>query len=204
MTLYPVGCYNGYELKKREGVTMKTENLVQEAGAVREAKPDRRAQLAQYLAQQPQFRRTFDRWMKILEIAGLAFVAGWLAWAVYVSINWSQPNQIAAVWFVLPVSIVALMILVGLHAVGIRAFFPIVVPSSSLPFVTGSKAVSMGAGFAALSLFIGAFWAAFAWGMWTTNWAILEPLGHILGVVIGVGVVFAVASDLYRKFFRPR
>jgi hypothetical protein len=142
--------------------------------------------------------------MKVLEVAGLAFVAGWLTWAVYVSINWSQPNQIAAVWFMLPVSIVVLMILVGLHAVGIRAFFPIVVPSSSFPFVTGSKAVGMGAGFTGIVLAVGAFWGAFAWGTWTTNWAILEPLAHVLAAMIGVGVVVAVASDLYRKFFRSR
>jgi hypothetical protein len=181
---------------------MMVELRIQEEGTASEVNPDKRAQLDQHLAQQSQSRRTFDKGMKVLEVAGLATVAGYLAWVIYVSINWTAPNKIAAVWFGLPVSIVALMILTGLHAVGIRAFFPIVVPSSSFPFVTGSKAVGMGAGFAALSLVIGAFWGAFAWGMWTTNWAILEPLAHVLGVVVGIGIVVAVASDLYRRFFR--
>jgi hypothetical protein len=142
--------------------------------------------------------------MKILEMAGLALVIGYLAWAIYVSINWSVPNQIAAVWFVFPASVAALLILVSLHGAGVRAFFPIIVPSSSFPFVIGSRAVGMGLGFAATLLLVGAFWGAFAYGIWTTNWAILEPLAHILGVVVGVGVVVAVVSDLAKKLFRFR
>jgi hypothetical protein len=183
---------------------MKTEGMVQEAGAASEAKPDARAQLAQHLAQQPQSRRTFDKLMKGLEVGGLALIAGYLAWAIYVSINWSEPRQIAAVWFAFPVSVVALLILVGVHGAGIRAFFPIVVPSSSFPFVTGSKAVTMGLGFVVALLVVGAFWGSFAWGIWTNNWALLEPLAHVLGVVVGVGVVFALVSDLYRRLFRSR
>jgi hypothetical protein len=183
---------------------MKKELTVQEAGTASEAKLDNRAQLAQYMAQQPQSRRTFDKLMKVLEVAGLALVAGYLAWAIYVSFNWSVPQRIASVWFGLPVSVVVLMILVGVHAAGLRIFFPIYVPSSSFPFVTGSKAVGMGAGFAVLSLVVGAFWGAFAWGMWTTNWAILEPLTHIIGVLVGVGIVIAVVSDLYKKLIRSR
>jgi hypothetical protein len=205
MTLYPIDCYNGYELKsrRRESI-MKTEGMVQEAGAASEAKPDARAQLAQHLAQQSQSRRTFDKLMKGLEVAGLALIAGYLAWAIYVSINWTVPRQIGAVWFAFPVSVVALMILVGVHAAGIRAFFPMVVPSSSFPFVTGSKAVTMGMGFVVALLVVGAFWGAFAWGIWTNNWALLEPLSHILGVVVALGVVAAVVSDLYKRFVRAR
>ncbi len=181
---------------------MKTEQVVKGAGTASEAKPDKRAQLAQHLAQQPQSRRTFDRFMKVLELAGLALVASYLGWAIYVSINWSEPQKIVAVWFALPVCVVALMILVGVHAAGVRAFFPVVVPGSSFPFVTGSGAVPMGLGFAAVSLLVGAFWGAFAWGVWANNWAILEPLVHIVAVVVGVGAVFALLSDLYRRFVR--
>jgi hypothetical protein len=184
---------------------MKTEKMVQEAGTASEAKSDLRAQLARHLAQQPESRQTFHKWMKVLEVAGLALIAGHLAWAFYISFNWvGVPERIVAVWFALPVSVVALMILVGVHAVGVRAFFPIIVPSSSFPFVTGSKAVAMGAVFAVLSPVVGAFWGTFAWGVLTTNWAILEPLMHILGVVAGVGAVVAVVSDLHKKLFRSR
>jgi hypothetical protein len=181
---------------------MKKEMTVQEAGRASEAKPDSRAQLAEYLAQQPQSRRTFDKVMKVLEVAGLAFIVGYLAWVIYVSINWSVPQQIVAVWFALLASIAALLILVGLHAAGLRAFFPLGLLANAQKLVTGSQAVVMGAGFAAIALVVSAFWGAFAWGIWTTNWAILEPLAHILGVVVGVGVVIAVISDLYKRFFR--
>jgi hypothetical protein len=183
---------------------MKADKMVQEAGAASEAKLDNKAQLAQHLARQPQSRQAFDRLMKVLEVTGLALVAGHLAWAIYVSANWSVPQKIVAVWFALPVSVVAVMILVGVHAAGLRAFLPIVLPGGPQDVVTGSKAVGMGAGFAVISLIVGAFWGTFAWGMWTTNWAILEPLTHIIGVVVGVGVVAALVSDLYKRFVRSR
>ena len=181
-----------------------TENMVQGAGAASEAKLDARARLAQYLAEQPQSRRTFDKVMKGLEMAGLALIAGYLAWAIYVSINWSVPREIAAVWLAFPMSVAVLLILVGVHAAGLRAFPPIALLSSMQEFSTGSKAVSTGVGFAAVFLVVGAFWGAFAWGIWTNSWAILEPLVQILGVVVGVGVVAVVASDLYKRFFRSR
>ena len=183
---------------------MKTERMVREAGAASEAKPDNSAQLAQHLAQQPQSRRTFDKLMKGLEMASLAFIAGYLAWAIYVSFSWGTPQQIVAVWFALPVSVVALLVLVGVHAAGVKAFFPIILPGGPQEFVTGSKAVASGVGLAVTSLVVGAFWGAFAWGIWTANWALLEPLSHILGVVVGVGVVLAVVSDLYKRFLRSR
>jgi hypothetical protein len=205
MTLYPVDWYNGYELKKRRRKQiMKKEMTIQEAGTASGAKPDSRALLAEYLAEQPQSRRIFDKLMKVLEVAGLALIAGHLAWAIYVSINWSVPQQIVAVWFALPVSVVALLVLVGVHAAGLGAFFPVILPGGPQEFATGSKAVASGVGFAATLLLVGAFWGAFAWGKWTTNWALLEPLMHVLGVVVGVGVVFAVVSDLYKRFFRSR
>ena len=183
---------------------MKTEQTVQGAGTASEARLDKRAQLAQHLAQQPQGRRTFDRVMKVLELAGLAFIAGYLAWAIYVSINWSEPQKIVVVWFAFPVCVVALGILVGVHAVGVRAFFPIILPGSSFPFVTGSKAVPMGLGLAAALLLVGAFWGAFAWGIWANDWSVLEPLVQIVAAVVGVGAVFALFSDLRKRFLRSR
>ena len=183
---------------------MKTKGMVQEAGEASEAKSDARMQLARYLAQQPQSRRTFDKWMKVLEVGGLALVAGYLAWAIYVSITWSLPHKIAAIWLALPVGIAALLILVGVHAAGLRAFFPVILPGGPQQFVTGSKAVAMGTGFAVVLAVVGAFWGAFAWGIWTKDWALLEPLAYVLGVVVGVGAVFALVSDLYQKFFRSR
>jgi hypothetical protein len=183
---------------------MSTEKMVQEAGTADEAKSDYSAKLAQYVAQQPRSRRNFDRVMKVLEVAALALIAGYLAWAIYVSISWSAPNRIAAVWFCLPITVVVLMVLVGVHAAGLGAFFPVMVPGGPKEFVTGSKAVANGVGMALVLLVVAAFWGVFAWGMWTVNWTILEPLIQITVAVVGVGVVIAVASDLYKKLFRAR
>ena len=91
-----------------------------------------------------------------------------------------------------------------MYAAGLRAFFPIILPGGPQEFVTGSKAVAMGLGFAATLLLVGAFWGAFAWGIWSESWALLEPLSHVLGVVVGVGVVVAVVSELRKRFFRSR
>jgi hypothetical protein len=183
---------------------MKAERMTQEAVAVREAKSDGRALLAEYLAQQPQSRRTFDRFMKVLEVAGAALVAGCLAWAIYVSINWSVPQEIAAIWLALPAIISVLLIFVGLHAAGLRAFFPLGLLAGTQKLVTGSEAMVMGVGFAVACLLAGAFWGTFAWGLWTANLSLLMPLTQVMGVVIGVGVVVAVVSDLYKKLFRSR
>jgi hypothetical protein len=184
---------------------MQTGRIVQQAGTASEGKPDNKAQLARHLAQQPPSRRTFDRFMKLLEIAGLALVAGHLAWAIYASATWvGVPERIVAVWFALPVSVVAVMIVVGLHAAGLGAFFPIALPGGPQELITGSKAVGMGLGFAVVSLVVGAFWGAFAWAVWTTNWAILEPLISIIALVAGVGAVVAIASDLHKKLMQAR
>jgi len=183
---------------------MKTEGLVQEAGAASEARLDARAQLAQYLAQQPQSRRTFDKWMKGLEVAGLTVIAGYLAWAIYVSINWTVPQQIVAAWFAFPVSVVALLIFIGVHAAGLRAFFPVILPGGPQEFVTGPKAVSTGIGLAVAALLGGAFWGVLDWGIWTNDLTLLAPLMQFVGVVIAVGIVAAVVSDLYKKLFRSR
>ena len=180
------------------------ENTVQEAGAASEARLDGKAQLAQYLAEQPQSRRTFDKVMKILELGALALMAGHLAYAIYVSINWSEPKNIVAVWFAFPVSIVVLLVLIGVHAAGLRASPPVIVPRGPQEFVTGSKAVGTGVGFTITVVLAAGFWGTFAWAIWAENWAVLEPLMHILGVVLVVGIAYAVISDLYKRFFRSR
>ena len=183
---------------------MKAESRVQEASGAGEAKPDAREKMARYLEQQPQWKLKFDKVMKVLELAGLVLIAGYLAWAIYASINWSVPRDIAAVWFTFPVSVVVLLVGVGIHAAGLGAFPPVIVPGGPQEFVTGSKAVGTGLGLAATILIVGAFWGAFAYGIYTENWAILTPLTKVVGVVVGVGVVIALLSDLRRRFFRSR
>ena len=183
---------------------MKAESRVQEARGAGEAKSDAKEQMARYLAQQPQSKRTFDRVMKVLELGGLALVAGYVAWAIYASINWSVQRDIVAVWFAFPVSVVILLVLVGIHAAGLGAFPPVIVPGGPQEFVTGSKAVGTGLGLAVTILIVGTFWGGFAYGIWTENLAMLMPLVGVVAAVVGVGAIIAIISDLYRRFFRSR
>jgi hypothetical protein len=183
---------------------MKAERMIREGGTTREAKVDGRALLAEHLAQLPPSRRAFDTFMKVLEVAGVVLAGGCLAWAIYVSLHWSVPQKIAAVWMAFPASIAALLVLVGLHAAGLRAFFPLGLLANAQKLVTGSSARATGVGFAIVCLLAGAFWATFGWGLWTENLSLLMPLARVLGVVVGVGAVAAVVSDLYKKFFRAR
>jgi hypothetical protein len=135
-------------------------------------------------------------------VVWLALIAAHLAGAIYLSINWSEPRQVAAVWFALMANIAGLLALIGVHGSGLRAFFPIYVPGSSFPFETGSKAVGMGAGFALAMVAVGAFWGVFGWGMWTANLSVLIPMAQVMGVVIGIGALAALLSDLRKRFLR--
>jgi hypothetical protein len=177
---------------------------IQEAGTKSEGKADHRAQLAHYLARQPESKRTFDRVMKALEVAGLALLAGYVAWAIYVSANWTVAREIVAVWFAFPLCATVLMVLVGVHAAGLGAFFPVALPGGPQEFSTGSKAVASGVGLSAMALVIGAFWGAFAYGIWTTNWAVLEPLTKVLVAVVSAGAVIAVVTSMYQKLMGTR
>ncbi len=181
---------------------MKAESRVQEGRRAGEAKPDARAQMARYLEQQPQSKRKFDKVMKALELGGLALVAGYVAWAIYVSINWSVQREIAAVWLACPVILAVLLALVGIHAAGLGVFPPVIVLGGPQEFATGSKAVGTGIGFAVTVSLAGVFWGAFAYGIWAESWALLKPLSQIVGVVVGVGVVVVVISELRKRFFR--
>ena len=83
-----------------------------------------KAQLAHHLAQQSESKQVFHKWMKVLEVVGLAIIAATFAVALYLSINWATVPQIAipTAWFAFPVSFAPLMILIGVHSIGLRAF----------------------------------------------------------------------------------
>jgi hypothetical protein len=169
-----------------------------------------KAQLAQHVAQQPAWKRAFDKWMKVLEIAGLVLIVGVFAVAMYVSINHTAVTGtvIAIAWFALPVSFAPLMILLGVHAIGLRAFYPIVLPGKPEQFATGSKAVWSGAGLIAIALLVAAFWGGLGWAVWSGDMALIgsyvRVLGTAMGVAIAGGIVIGMLSGLYKQFVRPR
>jgi len=169
-----------------------------------------KAQLAQYVAQQPESRQAFHKWMKVLEVASLAIIAGAFALAMYVSINHTAVpgTTIAAAWFGFPVSVVPLMILVGLHTIILRASVPSVLSGKPQRFVTGSKAVWSGCGLIAAALAVGAFWGPLVWAVWSFDMALIGSytriIGTVLGVVIPVSIILGLISGLYKQFVRFR
>ena len=183
---------------------------VLKAGAGKITKQAFKTQLAQYVAQQPASKQVFDKWMKVLEMASLAIISGAFAVAMYVSINWTAVpgTVIATAWFAFPVSFTPLMILIGLHAIGLRAFYPIVLPGKPEQFATGSKAVWSGLGLIAIALLVAAFWGGFGWAVWSGDMALIGSyvgvLGTAMGVAIAGGIVLGMLSSLYKQFVRPR
>jgi len=169
-----------------------------------------KAQLAEYVAQQPAWKRAFDKWMKVLEIAGFILIVGVFAVAMHVSINHTAVSGmvIATAWFALPVSFAPLMILIGVHTIGLRAFYPVVLPGKPEQFSTGSKAVWSGVGLIALALLVAAFWGGLGWAVWSGDMALIgsyvRVLGTAMGVAIAGGIVIGMLSAVYKQFVRPR
>jgi hypothetical protein len=169
-----------------------------------------KAQLAGYVAQQPARKQAFDKWMKILEIVALALIVGVLTVAMYVSINHTavRGTVIAIAWFALPVSFAPLMILLGVHAIVLRAFYPIVLPGRPERFATGTRAVWSGLGQIAIALLVAAFWGGLGWAVWSGDMALIgsyvRVLGTAMGVAIAGGIVIGMLSAVYKQFIRPR
>jgi len=189
---------------------MNAETTVRGAGATKRTRQEIKAQWAEYLAQQPASKQAFHKWMRVLEMAGLAIIAGTFVLAIYLSINHTTVpgTTIAAAWFAFPVSIMPLVILQGLHDIVLRASTPSVLTGGPRKFVTGSKAVGPALGSILVALVAGVFWGGLAWAVWAGNMALVERyvrlLGTVLGVVIPVAIVASLISGLYRQFVRAR
>lgn len=169
-----------------------------------------KAQLANHVAQQPEWKQVFHNVMKVSEAAGLALVAAAFAVAMYVSINHTAVSgtAIATAWFAFPVSVAPLMILIGVHAIGLRAYFPIVLPGKPQRLVTGARAVWSGAGLIVTALLVGAFWGALAWAVRSGDMALigtyLRILGTVMGIVIAIAIPVAIVGSLFRQISRSR
>jgi hypothetical protein len=172
--------------------------------AVDEVKPDLKAQLAEYVAQQPASRQALHKWMSWLTIVSLAIPAGLFIRAIYLSVVWKQidARRIPVAWLTFVASATLPFFLTGLHAVLLRAFPPL--PQIGSKFVTGRDAVWSGAGMMVVLLVVGAFWGFVAYAVWTFDLDMLEPLMRVLGIVIGVGAAISVAFSLLRQIRRSR
>ena len=179
---------------------------VQEIGTQEEAREQLKLQLAQYLEGQPESTQSIHRWMKRLEVAGVGIIVATFSVALYVSIAWKSVNPIVIpiAWFVFAASVAPAMIFLGLDAIILRAFPPVVLPGKLSKFVTGSGAVWAGSVFILLALVVAAFWGFFAYTVGTFNLAMIGPLTNILGVAVGVLAIVSVLKSLYQKIARTR
>ena len=184
---------------------MNTEGTIQVRAANRTMR-ERRAELATYLAQQPESKRVFHKWMQVLEMAGLALIVGAFAVAMYVSINWTEVPQMAipTAWLAFPVSVAPLMILIGLHTIVLRASSPVVLPGKMSNLVTGSKAVWSGVGDIVIALAAGAFWGTFAWAVWAGDMGLVTTFIRILGTALSVLIIVSIIASVAQKLFRFR
>jgi hypothetical protein len=100
---------------------------IEGAGTKKEAKEQLKLQLAQYMAEQPESMQEFHRLMKDMEIASLVIVAALFILAMVVSIDWTSvpPQAIPTAWFAFVGSFSLTILLVGLHAIILRAFPPV-------------------------------------------------------------------------------
>jgi hypothetical protein len=191
---------------------------VQEVGSKKAAREQLKLQLAQYVAEQPESMRMFHRLMKDLEIASLVIVAALFILALYVSIDWTSvpPQAIPTAWFAFVGSFSLTILLVGLHAIILRAFppvgglqysmvhgySPVRVPGKQSKFVTGREAVIKGWGVVVMGLVVGAFWAVFGYAAWTMNMAILTPMITILATALGIGIAVSIVYSIFTSIFR--
>jgi hypothetical protein len=178
----------------------------QDFGTDKGGRQDLKVQLAQHLEQQPESTQAAHEWMKRLIVAGAGISLATFITAVYVSAAWKSVNPILipVAWFGFAASVAPAMLFLGLDAITLRAFPPVVLPGQPTRFVTGNGAVWTGWAFILSALLVAAFWGTFAYAVGTLNLAMLEPLIRILGGVVGVGATVSVLYSIYRKSSRSR
>ena len=179
---------------------------VQGFGSAKSNREDLKLRLATHLEQQPGSTQAWHIWMKRLMVAGVGIIVAAFIVAMYVSIAWRSINPILIplAWFVFAASAAPALMFLGLDAIILRAFPPVLLPGKLPRFVTGSGAVWTGWAFILGALLVAAFWGFFAYAVGTFNVVMLEPLIRILAGVVGVGATISVLYSIYQKANRSR
>ncbi len=179
---------------------------VQKLATDKEAREHLKAQLAEYLAQASESTRSAHKWMKRVDVAGLGIVIAAFAVALYGSFAWPSvnPSMIPVAWFGFATCLSLMTMLIGLHAILIRAFPPVILPGKPQKFVSGSGAVWTGAASIMGGLILAALWIAFAYSTATFNLAMIAPLTNALGIIVGIGIVLSIVFAIYQKVPQSR
>jgi len=175
--------------------------IVHKIGIKNEAREQLKLQLTHYLEQQPESTLSLHKWMKRLELASLGIIIAAFSVALGISIAWKSfnPLTIPVAWFVFAASLSLTVVLVGLHAMLLRAFPPSVLPGKKQKFVTGNAAAWAGMRTMAFGLVGGAFWALFAYAVGTFNLALIAPLANILGILMAIAIIFQLVRTTLEK-----
>lgn len=160
------------------------------------------AQLTEHLAGQPQSVHSAHKWMKRVEVIGLGIVVATFAFALYGSFAWASvnPTMIPIAWFAFAACLSLMTMLLGLHAILIRAFPPVILPGKLPRFVSGSAAMWMGVASLVGGLILAGVWVGFGYSAATFNLALIAPLSNILGVLVTIVIVYS----LYKKVTQSR
>jgi len=174
----------------------------------KEAREHLKLQLAEYVESQPGSTQSFHRWMKRLEAAAAGLIAAAFITALYLSFAWKSidPILIPTAWFAFAAGAGPLVVLIGIDAITLKAFPPIILPGKAQKFVTGSGAVWSEIGSIVAGLALTAFWSLFAYATLSQNWLLLKPMISFLGIVMGFGMaaslLVGMISTTYKKLSR--
>ena len=165
------------------------------------ARENLKAQLAEYLSQQPESTLTAHKWMKLVDAAGMGIVIAAFAYALYGSFAWANVNPILIplAWFGFATCCGLMAMLFGLHAILIRAFPPVILPGKAQKFVSGSAAVWTGIASIIGGLFMAGIWIGFTYVTATANMAMLVPLINILGIFMSIAIIASIVYSIYQK-----
>lgn len=172
----------------------------------KEGRENLKSQLTRHLGQQSESTQSAHKWMKRVEVAGLGVVAAAFIVALYGSFAWPSVNPILipVAWFAFAVCLSLMAVLLGLHAILIRAYPPVILPGKPQKFVAGSGAVWIGVASLAGGLILAVLWVLFAYSAATFNLALIVPLMNILGVIVSLGIVVSIVIAIYQKVAQPR
>lgn len=182
--------------------TTKVQKLVIEKGVREQLK----LQLAEYLAQQPASTQSAHKWMKRADAAGMGIVIAAFAVALYGSFAWASanPTMIPVSWFFFATCLSLMVVLLGLHAILIRAYPPIILPGKVQKFVSGLGAVWIGVASIVGGLIMAVLWVMFAYSTATYNLAMIAPLVNILGIFMSAVIVGSFVYSIYQKATKTR
>jgi hypothetical protein len=172
----------------------------------KEARATLKAQLAEYLAQVPESTQSTHKWMKRADAAGMGIVIAAFAVALYGSFAWASvnPTMIPVTWFAFATYLSLMVVLLGLHAILIRAYPPIILPVKVQKFVSGLGLVWIGVASIVGGLIMAALWVMFAYSTATYNLGMIAPLVNILGIFMSVVIVGSIVYSMYLKVSQRR